>query len=1162
MTPPAETSPSRAGSHRPPPRSALRTVLLIVAFNGLIAAGWWMLQPRRTAVLTDGETIRLPRRGAPISEILWQPPTELGAALNTGSSDYEPRFAWDGLTLFFVRERPGENADIFVARRTPGGWSTPEPLAAVNTTDDELGPAPSPDGAALYFYSDRPGGSGGYDLWVSRQIDGQWQPAANLGPRINSPYNDYGPAATPDGAAILFASNRPRESATPEPPPADSWTATLREDLQRRTYDLYRAPLEGEAAAPTALDVLNTEANEGAPCFSTAGDFLYFASNRAGGAGGFDLYRARWLRDRFLPPQRLAAPINSAANELDPALHSLGYGLIFSSDRPRPLARRNTADTPASRPSDQAARLPDYDLYQSTAREVFRDVDEQAWDWDAALRALMSYLPWLLLALLSLLLLALGARGLRDKRLSLMARCVMASLLLHSLLMLLFSFWQVTAGVMQSQRPPGGTQVALVSAVQDELAEQVTAIPMSEAAELALAEARPPQLDLPPREIEPIAEPEVALQPAAAPPTIAVDEPPLPRVAPRAADSIEIEAPPVQISRSDVAPDPAQSATNAPVAPPVDAKAEKLEDAPAVEAPRAVLADAPVLPPIDRSTLSDALPALAPSDVAPAAIAVDYSPAPRVEPIPPPPAPSDSPIEFATSAMPLATAKIELSAPPQTAAAAPPALPTARSEAPTPPDELATKDAPAPPATASLQAPRLELPKFDAPIDAPTSAIPSALPATINIALPPAPLAAAPGVRSIDSNDDPKIDFAPPAIASKLPESPLVPALPSLALPPSLPDVEQAPVAPSAADLAVRAEPIRQAILEKRGGSPETEAAVKAALVWLSKHQSESGAWNAREFGAECECDGAGEADLPVATTGLALLCFLGAGHTHTNDGPYQDHVRRAINWLARRQLDDGDLRDGETMYSHGIATIALSEACAMTSDPRLRPVAERAVNFIVESRNRRTGGWRYEPGQAGDTSVLGWQVLAIKSGQRAGVEIPEVAYRNIRVFLERVADTARPGRYAYRPRQRATASMTAEAVFVRQLIGDPLDDLRPGLAWIATDEPNWNDEPNTYYWYYATLALFNAQGEAWDRWNAALSRTLIDAQQRAGHAAGSWDPEGEWASAGGRVYQTALCTLMLEVYYRYLPMYAGGPVAAPEATAPASAPTSAANGD
>ena len=333
----------------------------------------------------------------------------------------------------------------------------------------------------------------------------------------------------------------------------------------------------------------------------------------------------------------------------------------------------------------------------------------------------------------------------------------------------------------------------------------------------------------------------------------------------------------------------------------------------------------------------------------------------------------------------------------------------------------------------------------------------------------------------------------------------------------------------------------RDEVLLQMGGNSATEDAVSLALRWLAAHQSDDGHWDGQDFDARCgHCDGQTDYDVNVALTGLSLLCFLGAGHTQIEAGPYQDNVQRALDWLLKQQRPDGDLRRGETMYSQGIATLALSEAYGMTSDPLLGDGVHRAVDFIVQARNRVTGGWRYEPGDPGDTSVLGWQIMALKSADLAGVPVPAEAFASAKRWLVSVESPRYPGLYAYQPGQRPTPAMTAEGMFVQQLLGTPRDDPRmaASIEFLAHFLPDWERRLNTYYWYYSTLAHFHHHGAPWERWNERLQRELLANQVTVGPAAGSWPPGGEWAPIGGRVYQTAICTLMLEVYYRYLPLY------------------------
>jgi hypothetical protein len=172
---------------------------------------------------------------------------------------------------------------------------------------------------------------------------------------------------------------------------------------------------------------------------------------------------------------------------------------------------------------------------------------------------------------------------------------------------------------------------------------------------------------------------------------------------------------------------------------------------------------------------------------------------------------------------------------------------------------------------------------------------------------------------------------------------------------------------------------------------------------------------------------------------------------------------------------------------------------------------------------------------------------MAMVSARRAGVPVAQAELDAARDWLDSVSP--KPGVYSYQPSDAPTSSMTAEGWFCRQLLGDPRDSARAAGSreFLREVTPKWGRRSTTYLWYYGTLAYFQHGGEEWDRWNAAVKKQLVDHQERDGAAAGSWDPLDRWAASGGRVYQTAICTLTLEVYYRYLPMYAGGAPAAAE---------------
>ena len=119
---------------------------------------------------------------------------------------------------------------------------------------------------------------------------------------------------------------------------------------------------------------------------------------------------------------------------------------------------------------------------------------------------------------------------------------------------------------------------------------------------------------------------------------------------------------------------------------------------------------------------------------------------------------------------------------------------------------------------------------------------------------------------------------------------------------------------------------------------------------------------------------------------------------------------------------------------------------------------------------------------------------------------------------------------------------MTAESLFCKQMLG--IERVHPASAeaveFLMKNQPR-RSETNFYYWYYGTLAMYQYGGKSWQEWNEQLRDKLIDAQSTSGDLAGSWDPRGPWGSYGGRIFSTALATLSLEVYYRFLPLYQMG---------------------
>jgi hypothetical protein len=341
----------------------------------------------------------------------------------------------------------------------------------------------------------------------------------------------------------------------------------------------------------------------------------------------------------------------------------------------------------------------------------------------------------------------------------------------------------------------------------------------------------------------------------------------------------------------------------------------------------------------------------------------------------------------------------------------------------------------------------------------------------------------------------------------------------------------------------------RAAAAAARGGSPDTERAVEAALAWLVQGQSSDGRWSAARHGAGAGRSAGGQhhpgvgARSDTGVTGLALLAFLGAGSTH-RQGAHADTVDRGLRFLAAGQRADGSLA-GEAeffaaLYCHGMATLALAECAAMSGDLQLRPALERAVRYTLSMQHPVTGGWRYAAGDRGDTSQLGWQVMVLSSARQAGLSGLEAAEMRARGFLQSVSSGAAGGLASYRPGERPSVTMTAEALVCRILLGMPADHptATEALALIERHSPD-RSAVNAYTWYYATLAAFHCGGVTWERWNERLHAALLPLQRREhGPLDGSWDPDSVWGGHGGRVYATALAALTLEVYYRYQPIH------------------------
>lgn len=423
-----------------------------------------------------------------------------------------------------------------------------------------------------------------------------------------------------------------------------------------------------------------------------------------------------------------------------------------------------------------------------------------------------------------------------------------------------------------------------------------------------------------------------------------------------------------------------------------------------------------------------------------------------------------------------------------------------------------------------LQGPELDSPEssLDDPLAVPESAITQAV--TMPELQAPLPTNLMADIKSLDTNS--------------MTES----ILPSAVL-------NSATMAQMSVALNSRSSASKSEMLEKFGGNAASEKAVAMALRWIAEHQLNTGGWSFNHS-VVCRQQCKDPGDMALANNGataMALLPFLGAGQTHL-EGQYKETVKRGLAFLINRmkvtngQLPDGSWHEpGGRMYSHGLAAITICEAYAMTQDPDLLQPAQLSLNYLINSQDPRGGGWRYNPREPGDTSVVGWCLMALKSGKMGNLNVPPSTFIGANNFLDFVS-TNQGAYYGY---DKPTSSVdgrhatTAVGLLCRMYLGQSKEHpgVKAGVEFLVKTGPRVND---LYYSYYATQVLRHYGGPEWENWNEQLRDELIKQQvpEGSGHSTGSWYTGGPHAQSGGRLCATSLATMILEVYYRHMPLY------------------------
>ncbi|MCB0397976.1 MAG: PD40 domain-containing protein, partial [Flavobacteriales bacterium] len=204
----------------------------------------------------------------------WSTPATISDMINTDNHEASISLSPDGNTLFIYKAE-GEDGNIFQSKRYGEAWTTPERLSAnINSFDYESHASLTEDGQSLYFTSDRPGGHGGLDIYVSRmQPDGFWGKAENLGPGVNTEFDDDSPFIHPDGKTLYFSSKGHKSMGG---------------------MDIFKSVIQNDGTWGGAENLgypINTAADNIYYVINRKNTHAYFASVRENGYGGLDLYR-------------------------------------------------------------------------------------------------------------------------------------------------------------------------------------------------------------------------------------------------------------------------------------------------------------------------------------------------------------------------------------------------------------------------------------------------------------------------------------------------------------------------------------------------------------------------------------------------------------------------------------------------------------------------------------------------------------------------------------------------------------------------------------------------------------------------------------------------------------------------------------------------------
>lgn len=285
-------------------------------------------------------------------------------------------------------------------------------------------------------------------------------------------------------------------------------------------------------------------------------------------------------------------------------------------------------------------------------------------------------------------------------------------------------------------------------------------------------------------------------------------------------------------------------------------------------------------------------------------------------------------------------------------------------------------------------------------------------------------------------------------------------------------------------------------------------------LAYLAKTQNERGCWD-DSMGSE------------PGVVGLCVSAFLAHGED-PNHGPYAKAIRKGIDFILSQQNSSNGYI-GNSMYNHGFATLALAEAYGMVDNPKIAPALKKSVDLILSAQKRnRSGAWRYTPDSTdADTTVSGCQLVALFAARNAGVPVPDEALRKGLAYMARCRGD--DGGYGYTSAGGPKPTLTAIGIVCLSLAKEKEGKGFQSSLEYLKKHLNYRDRHYPYYFeYYMSQALYHADQDAWNEWNARNIRYLATLQAR----------DGSWPGNKGESFNTAGSLLSLALNFGFLPIY------------------------